>query len=337
MDNKTEASYDSVVRWGIIGLGRLPTELIAPAINQSSGSRLVACAGSTLEKARAFVDHFGAARAYSSIDELAADPEIDAIFIATPNALHHAMVLTAARAGKHILCEKPLALSVEEGRAMVEACRAAKVILRVGFQIRLEEILSRVREIVASGKLGELRAVQLERYAGPSFRVKPWRQDAAQGGIVFDGMVHLLDLVEWMTGLRFREISAYSHPDRRAGVADDTIAVLGNMDGACQAFLRASREIPYGENGLLMEGSKGMLVASPLRFADEYPLRVQTAEGIVEERFPATPIYQREIEAFEREVRGGARELASGEDGVRGIELTAAILEAINERRSVSL
>lgn len=337
MDTKKPAATNPVVRWGIIGLGRLPTELIAPIINRSPGSVLVACAGSAIEKSRAFAEQFGASRAYSSIDELAADGDIDAIFIATPNALHHSMVIAAARGGKHILCEKPFALSVAEGREMVEACRAANVILRVGFQIRLEEILGRAREIVASGKLGDLRAVQLERNAGTAFKMKPWRKDSAQGGVVFDVMVHLLDLVEWITGLRFREVSAYSHPDRRAGAADDTVAVLGNMDGECQAFLRASREIPYAENGLMIQGSKGMLVASPLRFAGECTLRVQTAEGTVEERFPATPIYPREIEAFEREVVGGAGTLASGEDGVRSIEVTVAILEAINARRSISL
>jgi 1,5-anhydro-D-fructose reductase (1,5-anhydro-D-mannitol-forming) len=327
----------AVVRWGVIGLGRLARDLIAPIIVQSPRSELVACVGSTPEQGHGFAQQFGARRAYSSIDKLASDPEVDAIFIATPNALHHSMLLAAARGGKHVLCEKPFALSLEHGREMVQACRSAGVILRVGFQIRLEEILVRAREVMRSGSLGELRTLQLERTAGLGFTKKPWRLEAAQGGVVFDIMVHLLDLVEWMSGLRFREVSAYSHPDRRAGAPDDTLAVLGNLDGDCHAFLRASREIPYGENSLLVQGSKGMLTTSALRFADEYTLRITTAAGVAEERFPATAIYQREIEAFEEEARGGEGRLASGEDGVRSIEVTNAILESINSRRSVAL
>lgn len=328
---------ETVVRWGVIGLGRLVTELIAPSIVRSPRSQLVGCAGSAPEKSRAFARQFGAQRAFSSIDELAADRDIDAIFIATPNALHHSMVLAAARAGKHILCEKPFALSAEDGREMIEACRAAGVILRVGFQIRLEEILVRARELVRSGALGELRAVQFERTAGHAFKKKAWRMEATQGGALFDIMVHLLDLVEWITALRFREVSAYSHPDRRGGASDETIAVLGNLDDGCHAALRASREIPYAENNLLIQGTQGMLITSALRFAEEHTLRIKTAAGVVEERFKATPIYQREIEAFEEEVRGGAGVLASGEDGVRSIEVTAAILESINSRRSVAV
>jgi predicted dehydrogenase len=325
------------VRWGVIGLGRLVTELIAPSIVRSPRSQLVACAGSTPEKSRAFAAQFGAPRAYSSIEELAADPEIDAIFVATPNSLHHPMVLSAARGGKHILCEKPFALTASDGREMVEACRASGVILRLGFQIRLEEILVRARELVRSGQLGELRAVQLERSAGTAFRKKAWRMDAAQGGALFDIMVHLLDLTEWISGLRFREISAYSHPDRRQGRSDETISVLGNLEHDCHATLRASREIPYAANDLQIQGTRGMLVTSALRFSEEQTLRITTASGTVEERFTATPIYQREIEAFEQEVLLGSGTLPSGEDGVRSIEITAAILESIHSRRSVAV
>jgi predicted dehydrogenase len=325
------------VRWGVIGLGRLVTELIAPSITKSPRSRLVACAGTTSEKSRAFASQFEVARAYTSIEELAGDPEVDAIFIATPNALHYPMVLAAARAGKHILCEKPFALTASEGREMVQACRSSGVILRLGFQIRLEEILIRARQIVRSGELGDLRAVQFERSAGTAFRKKAWRMDAAQGGALFDILVHLLDLTEWISGLRFREISAYSHPDRRQGRPDETISVLGNLDRDCHAALRASREIPYAMNDLQIQGTRGMLITSALRFSKEQTLRITTASGTAEERFTATPIYEREIEAFEQEVMGEAGTLASGDDGVRSVEITAAILESIKSRCSVEV
>jgi len=325
----------SPIRWGVIGLGRLVTELIAPAIVKSPGSRLVGCAGSSLEQARAFAGQFDGVHAYRDIAELSAAGGVDAIFIATPNALHHPMVLTAARAGKHILCEKPFALSASDGREMVEACRAAGVTLRVGFQIRLEEILIRARDIVRSGELGQLRALQFERTAGVSFRKKAWRMEASQGGVLFDIMVHLLDLTEWISGQRFAEVTAFSHPDRRADAPDETISVLGNLDGRCHAALRASREIPFGENDLLIEGTLGSLRTSALRFAEMQTLRITTAAGTREEHFNATPIYDGEIAAFERDLRGSAETLASGEDGVRSIEVTAAILESIHSRRSV--
>jgi 1,5-anhydro-D-fructose reductase (1,5-anhydro-D-mannitol-forming) len=324
------------VHWGVIGLGGVVVQQIAPAIVNSAHSVLTGCAGSTPEKTRAFAREFGVPNCYDGIEALAAAPDIDAIFIATPNADHHRMVLAAARADKHVLCEKPFALSAANGREMVDACRAAGVILRVAFQIRLEDILVRVREIVRSGALGELRAVLFERVA-PLRQHGAWRNDPAQGGVLFDVAVHLFDQVEWLTGLSIREVSAYSHPDRRLGVADDTVAALGMLGEACHVVVRASREVAVGGNDLRIQGTKGMLTTSALRWADEHVLTITTAAGRSEERFAPSATYPREIEAFAREVRGGAGTLASGEDGVRAIHIASAVLESIQSRRSVAI
>lgn len=331
-----EKRSDTIVRWGIVGLGAVVADHVAPAILKSPGSRLMGCAGRTLEKTRSFAGQFGVERVYPSHEDLARDRDIDAIYIATPNALHHAAVMTAARAGKHVLCEKPLALCVADGREMVEACRAAGVILRVAHQIRLERILQRVREIVASGTLGELRSIAFERTApvGPK---SAWRIDPRQGGILYDVAVHLLDLVPWLTGLRFHEVFALSQPDRREGVSDETLAILAQLDAGCHAVIRASREIPFAENDLLIEGTAGTLSTSALRWAEEYTLRIKSASGLVEEHFAATPTYRREIEAFEDEIRGGRSLLPSGEEGVRTIEIATAVLESIHSRRAVAV
>ncbi len=327
---------ETAVRWGVIGLGGIVVQQIAPAIVNSLHSKLVACVGSTPDKTRAFAQRFGVPGCYASIEELAAANEVDAIFIATPNADHHRMVLEAARAGKHILCEKPLALVVEHGREMVDVCRVAGVILRTAFQIRLEAILVRVREIVCSGVLGDLRAVLFERIA-PLRQHGAWRDDPRQGGVLFDVAVHLFDQVEWLTNLKVRELSAYSHPDRRLGVADDTLAILGMLGADCHVVVRASREIAYAGNDLRIQGRSGMLTTSALRWADEHVLRIQTAAGETIERFAPSPLYAHEIEAFAREVRGAPGALASGEDGVRAIQLASAVLQSIETRRSVDV
>ena len=326
----------NAVRWGVIGLGGVVVQQIAPAILSSKHSQFAACVGSTPEKTRAFAQKFGVPQCYGTLEELAAAGDIDAIFIATPNADHHRMVLAAARAGKHVLCEKPLAMTAEQGREMVDACRAAGVILRVAFQIRFEQILVRVREIVRAGTLGELRAVLFERIA-PLRQHGAWRDDPRQGGVLFDVAVHLFDQVEWLTGLKVLEVSAYSHPDRRGGAADSTVAVLGVLGADCHMIVRASREIPFAGNDLRIQGTKGMVTTSALRWADEHVLRIQTEAGEVVERFAPTAIYASEIDGFAAEVRGGPGTLASGQDGVRAIELASAVLESIDSRRSVSV
>jgi 1,5-anhydro-D-fructose reductase (1,5-anhydro-D-mannitol-forming) len=258
------------------------------------------------------------------------------VYVATPNAQHKQAVLAAAHAGKHVLCEKPLALSLEDAREMANASREAGVILRVAFQIRLEKMLHRVRELIASGVLGELRSITFERTA-PLTQPGEWRRDATQGGVIYDVATHLLDLVPWLTGLRYRELFAISWPDRREGKADDTIAVIARLGDRCNAVVRASREIPHAKNDLVVEGTRGMLATSAIRWVDEYWLQVKDAAGVREERFTPTPIYRREVEAMERELRGERSVLPDAEEAAYMIAVADAILESINSRCAVAM
>ena len=323
------------VRWGIVGTGRVVTESIAPAIAASSGSRLVAIAGRNLEAAQEITRKYDASRTYRTHDELVADTNVDLVYVATANALHKDAVLAAARAGKHVLCEKPLALNLEDGREMVESCRNAGVILRVAFQIRLERMLHRVREIVASGVLGELRLISFERTAHIA-QPGAWRRDPQQGGILYDVATHLLDLIPWLTDLRYREVFAFSQPDRREHLADETIAISARLDRGCTALVRASRELPHAKNDLIIEGTKAVLSTSGIRWLDEYWLKIEDASGTHEERFAPTPIYQREVEAMEGELHGARSVLPNGEDALQMIVLADSIFESISTRRAVS-
>jgi predicted dehydrogenase len=260
---------------------------------QSSGSRLAACLGSSLDKGRDFAARFGVERVHGDLEALMHDPGVDAVYIALPNALHYAAVLAAARGKKHVLCEKPFAMSVAHAREMVAACRDAGVILRIAHPLRL---------------------------------------DAAVGV-----GVHLLDLAQWVSGQRFVEVSAFTHPDRRRHEPDDTITVLGRLDNDCHAVVRATREVASAENNLIVEGAEATLITSALRFATEHVVQVRDQAGTTAERFPASPAYELEIVAFEGELHGTRSVLPDGEDSIQTVAVTQAVLQAIAERRSVDV
>jgi len=323
---------NKAVRWGIVGLGAIVVDSIAPAIAAIPDAELVACCGRTPEDTRAFAERFGVAGRYDSPEALAADPTVDAVYVATPNAFHHGPVIAAARGGKHVLCEKPFALSTGLAQQMVDACRKADVILRVAHQIRLEPALQRVREVIRSGVLGRLRSIQFERTA-PLDQAGDWRKDPSQGGILFDVAVHLLDLVQWTSGRSIAEVVTLTHPDRRAGHPDDTISILGRMDDGCHVALRASRELPFGRNDLVVEGTQGMLSTSGLRWVDEFVVEVKDASGTRSDRFVPTPTYRREIEVFGAELRGERSLLPDGEEGVAMVRVIEAILASAQSRR----
>lgn len=324
------------VRWAIVGLGWVATDFVAPAIVKSPGSQLITCLGSTPEKSRAFAGKFKIARTHPDLDSLAGDAEVDAVHVALPNAMHHAAVLTLARAGKHILCEKPFAMKTAHAREMVQACRNAGVVLRIAHQIRLDAAVVRAREIVQSGRLGRLAEISLERASGLGSRLS-WRNDFEQSGVIYDVGVHLLDLIQYVSGQRFVEVAAFSHPDRRDKKSDDTMTVLGRLAGGCHALARATREVSHAENNLLIEGASGTLVTSALRFAKEHVVTVRDASGTTEERFPASPAYERQVQAFEADLRGNRSLLPDGEDSLYTVAVTNAVLQAIDERRIVTV
>jgi 1,5-anhydro-D-fructose reductase (1,5-anhydro-D-mannitol-forming) len=164
-----------MVRWGIIGLGKIADTEIAPAITASSQGELRGVVSRDPGRAEAFAVRHGAERALTSLDELLADPGVDAVYIATPNALHAGGVVAAARAGKHVMCDKPLALSVADARRAVASCEQAGVRLGITFQTRFHDNFGRFRELVQDGSLGEILAVPL---SGQSRSTAPARPSA---------------------------------------------------------------------------------------------------------------------------------------------------------------
>jgi 1,5-anhydro-D-fructose reductase (1,5-anhydro-D-mannitol-forming) len=320
------------VRWGVVGLGWAATDFVAPAMVKSAGSQIVACLGSTAEKTRAFAERFHVATAHADLNAMMHDPNVDAVYIALPNAMHHEAVLAGARAHKHMLCEKPFAMLAEHAREMAQVCKTANVVLRVAHQIRMDAAVTRAREIVQSGRLGRIVSMSLERTSAMPPR-KTWRLDNAQSGVMYDVGVHLLDLTQWVSGQKFVEVSAFTLPDRRDGHADDTFTVQGRLQGGAHAQVRATREVPQGENNLLIEGTEATLVTSPLRWATEHTVTVRDKNGSTTERFIASPAYELQVQAFEGELHGQRSNLPDADDSAYTVAVTNAVLKSIEARQ----
>jgi 1,5-anhydro-D-fructose reductase (1,5-anhydro-D-mannitol-forming) len=305
------------------------TEAAMPALQRSERAVAVACAGREPAQARDFAGRFGVPKAYADYSELVRDPEIDAVLVATPNTLHVPVVVAAAEAGKHVFCEKPLALTVEEGRAAVRACDAAGVVLRLGLHLRFEQSLKRIGEILRSGKIGKIRALSIERTAPLSERV-PWRTEPTLGGsILYDVGVHLIDLVPRLADAEIVSVSALASPAPDTGLAAETITMLLRLENDIQATIRASREAPYSASDLVVIGTEGMLRTGPLRWVDEHQIAVITAAGIDEEAIPAGDLYRAEIDAFAEDVADRGERLATGMDGLRLAAITESVQQAV--------
>src|SRR5258706_7441835 len=148
--------------WGIVSTGKHPEIKVARAMAAAAGGTLVAVYSRDQNRAEAFAETHDAGAAYSQLGDLLKDPRVDGVFVASPNALHVEHVVQAAAAGKHVLCEKPMATTIADAVRMVKACRRAGVTLGVAFNLRQHPAYRRARELVAAGTLGRIVLAQAQ-------------------------------------------------------------------------------------------------------------------------------------------------------------------------------
>ena len=230
--------------------------------------RLVVAADPIEENQQAAVEQFGFAKAVASIDEVLADPEVEAVSICSPNFLHRDFAVKAAAAGKPFWIEKPMGVSAAQSREIRDAARAAGIATAVGFNYRHAPAIAHLRELVASGRLGRITNVRcwlIADYASSPDGPLTWRYDRDKGGsgVIGDLLSHGADLVQHVTGQRIAEVSATSDiflrdrpiptklgvghggfevgEERGAVENEDWVAALARLDGGAHATLESSR------------------------------------------------------------------------------------------------
>ncbi len=326
------------MRWGIIGLGRIADTEIAPAITDSPQGELRAVVSRDQGRADAFAGRHGAARALTSFHEMLADPDVDAVYIATPNALHAEQVVTAARAGKHVMCDKPLALSVADARRAVAACEEAAVKLGITFQTRFHDNYGRFRELVQDGSLGEIRVVQVEMSPGRTL-LKGWRTDPALTGFgaINNLGVHAFDLIRWLLGAEATEVTALA--GHEGGLAPETLAlVLLRYATGALAYVNVNQSAGFPQADITVYGTKGRVVGrSTTRMNMKGTLDVLTDQGEARIETASYHAYRGAVMAFEDAVATGREPSPSGLDGLRSVELTSAIEESLSAGRTAAV
>src|SRR5436190_8420229 len=265
------------VRWGLIGCGDIARKRVAPALRDIPNSELVAVARARADQAEAFAGEFGVPRWYSTAEELIADEEIEAVYIATPVHLHAAQTIAAARAGKHVLCEKPMAMNVDDCDQMIAACNDRGVRLGVAYYRHFYSVVNRLKEILASGEIGAPVIVQINafEYFDPApANPRRWllERELSGGGPMFDFGCHRIEvLINLLGGIR-RVSSLVSNTLFNRSVEDTATAVFEFENGA-QGVLSVTHAASEAQDTLNIFGSRGS-VHVPARNDGTFTVRV---------------------------------------------------------------
>lgn len=292
------------LRWAVVGAARIAREQVVPAIARSGESEVLAVSSASGRGAE-FVTALGLERSYASHQDLLADPDVDAVYIALPNAHHVQWICAALEAGKHVLCEKPLVLNAEELARVESAARASGTYVAEAFMYRHHAQQQRLQEVLASGEIGDLVHLQarlhftMERTAEPDIRLRP----DLGGGSLHDLGCYPVDLFSSLVDSDPDCVTGVGQFDGPTGV---DVRFAGSLRyGAVTASLDCSFDAPFTNTAAVI-GTRGRVELTDAFRADRHQgvalLTVTDADERSRQERLVTDQYAEQIRAFERDV-----------------------------------
>jgi len=327
------------VRWGLIGASTIAREWMIDAI-RVAGGEVVAVMSNDPERAARFAAENRIATAVTSLDALLGSG-IDAVYISTTNEFHCSQTLAAAAAGKHVLCEKPLALNLADARRMVDACKAAGIVMGTNHHLRNAATHRVLRAAIKQGWIGRPLFARVFHAVYLPPHLQGWRitTPGAGAGVIMDITVHDADTLRFVLDEEPIAVTAFSQSSGMAagGIEDGVMGVVRFRSGLIAQFHDAFTT-KFATTGFEVHGSDGSLIATNCmtqRPVGEVLLR--TAAG--EEPLPLDHenLYARAVKAFHIAIRGDGTPAATGEDGVRAMAVALAALESTATGRVVTV
>jgi predicted dehydrogenase len=308
-----------MVRFGIVGFGLHAIKRLIPGFAGAGNCKITALSRRVLEQAQQSAEQYRIPNAYDSTEKLCLSPEVDAVFIATPNARHLPDVLTALRCGKPVLCEKPMGMNASECRHMVEAARQAKLCLGVAQVFRFEDSTRLLRDQIAANKIGRPVFARAEFcFAAGLHHARRWIRDRsiAGGGPLADVGVHCIDGLRFILQDEVVRVHAQGDFDPRSGSVETTAALLLEFSRGTLATVMVSFQADY-RTPLEVVGTTGTLRGDDA-FSVDKPVTLELRQdGAVakSDTVSNASAYTRQVEAFAAAVEGKTRFPVSGEEG----------------------
>jgi 1,5-anhydro-D-fructose reductase (1,5-anhydro-D-mannitol-forming) len=341
MSLRNRVSQGKPIGWVLVGASAMVRDVFAPVLKRIPGGCALGILSSSSGRGAAFAAEFGFPRVYGSLEEAVTDPDADAVYISTTNDLHRDQAIAAARAGKHILCEKPLALEVEDCEAMVRAADAAGMVFAVLHHQPALPQYRVIRERIAAGAIGRPLAlrvrhnIRLSRVLADSWRTR--RADAG-AGVFYDLGTHDADLIRFLLDDEIDSVFAIQKSAGLAseGIADHAMGVMCTRAGVLCSFHDAY--LIDGISGIEVLGAEGALSAREIGPYASIPspevVWIRSGKSSLIESIPVedrTNPFDRSIAAFHAALRGEGGVVRSGRDGTAAV---AAMCAAIASGRS---
>lgn len=328
------------VRWGLIGASTIAKQFMIAAIRNQPDGEVAAIMSSSADRAKTYAQENGIPASFSSVaDLLAAD--IDAVYISTTNELHLEQALAAAKAGKHVLCEKPLALNSVDARQIVEASKQAGVVMGTNHHLRNAGAHRAMREAIQAGRIGKPIAARVFHSVYLPAHLQGWRitKPEAGGGVVLDITVHDADTLRFVLADDPVEVSAFVQSAGMAGAGlEDGAMCVWRFKSGVIAQSHEGFTTKFAGTGFEVHGSEGSLFARDVMTQKPIgSVTLRTEKGDEELSFDREDLYTRSLRAFHAAIRGEGAPSATGEDGVWSLAAAEAALKSARTGRAIKV
>jgi len=319
------------MRWGLIGASNIAAQHMIGAF-RAAGGEVAAVMSADAARGRAFAEAHEIPRVVDSVAALldggGDGDDVDAVYISTTNEKHCAQAHAAVAAGKHVLCEKPLAMTVADARAMVRAAAEAGVVFATNHHLRNAGSHLAIKQLIDDGRIGEVLSMRIFHAVLLPERLRGWRIDnaAAGGGVILDIVVHDADTARFHLGEDPVQVAAMDSEGAFARGVEDSVMSVWRMPSGQLVQAHESFTHPHAGSGLEVHGSAGSIVARGVMTQQPVgAVELRTGAGAEAVEFSAHNLYIRAATRFMRAVAGSGEPAATGEDGVKSLAVAQAV------------
>lgn len=319
------------MEWGLIGASTIASEHVIGAIRATEGQSVRMVMSANAERGADYARRQDIPHATTEIAAILKDPAIGAVYISTTNEKHHSQALAAIAAGKHVLCEKPLAVTLAEAAEMARAAQAAGVVFATNHHLRCAGSHRAVRDLIAAGRIGRPLSMRVFHAVALPPHLQGWRinDPAAGGGVIPDITVHDADIVRFHLGEDPVEVVARAVASGLGAGVEDSVMSVWTMPSGAQVMSHESFTHPFAGSGIEIHGTEGSIFATGVM--TQRPVGevwLVDAEGRRRAPFDDHDLYRRTLDRFVAATRGEGAPAATAVDGVKSLAVALAVREA---------
>ncbi|MCY4186014.1 MAG: Gfo/Idh/MocA family oxidoreductase [Rhodobacteraceae bacterium] len=328
------------MKWGLIGASTIAEQFMIDAIESQQGNKVAAVLSGDAERGQAFANKNGIGRSTTDIDELLEDQSIGAVYISTTNEKHYPQAIKSLAAGKHVMCEKPLAMHIEDACEMVSAATRANVVFATNHHLRNAGSHLKIKELIAEGRVGEVQAIRVGHAVYLPPHLHGWRINNPQagGGVIPDIVVHDADTVRFHLEEDPVDVVAIERSESLGKNVEDSVMSIWQMPSGILVETHEGFTVRHAGTSYEVHGTEGSIFARGIMTQQpvgEILLRRENQTEV--QQFSGHNLYHRSMRLFMEAIKKGKSPSATGTDGIKSLAVALAVKEAATSGQRVKV